>query len=130
MVKVEFPSTGNPLAVNVDMATKIAAFINLILYTHGSSYGDGVFLLLQTALIGALVFTYGGAPQKGVMFFVSALSAVIFLGSGIVPVNILWMLQAANILILLSGKVSNIFFCHEKLMLLLQYCSFFQVLLL
>lgn len=81
-----------------------------------------MFLLLQTALIGALVYLYGGSPNKAVMFFITVMSAITFLCSGIVPLKILWMLQAANILIVFAGKVSNIF--HSEKWILLQYFLF------
>lgn len=80
-----------------------------------------MFLLLQTALIGALVYLYGGSPNKAVMFFITVMSAITFLCSGIVPLKILWMLQAANILIVFAGKVSNIYFIVKNG----YYCSIF-----
>ncbi|KAK3873065.1 hypothetical protein Pcinc_021899 [Petrolisthes cinctipes] len=70
-----------------------------------SSYGDGVFLLIQTAIIGALVFFYGGSAKKGILFFITVLSTITFLCSGSVSLKILWMLQASNIPIVFAGKM-------------------------
>ena len=40
----------------------------LFIFMPNSSYGDGAFLLVQTAVIGALILHYGGAPQKAGLF--------------------------------------------------------------
>ncbi|XP_050729985.1 mannose-P-dolichol utilization defect 1 protein homolog [Eriocheir sinensis] len=70
-----------------------------------SAYGDGVFLLLQTAIIGALVFLYGGAPQKAALFFLTIMTVALTLSSGLVPIKFLWVLQASNIPIVFAGKM-------------------------
>lgn len=72
-----------------------------------SAYGEGVFLLLQTAFVGALVFLYGGSMKKAVLFFVTVTSIAVFLSSGLLPMKFLWVLQASNIPIVFSGKVRN-----------------------
>lgn len=70
-----------------------------------SSYGDGVFLLLQTAVIGMLVFLYGGATKKGVLYILSVFTITAVLCSGQLPIKFLWVLQASNIPVVFAGKM-------------------------
>lgn len=70
-----------------------------------SSYGDGVFLLLQTAVIGMLVFLYGGAAKKAVLYILTVFTVALVLCSGQVPIKFLWMLQASNIPVVFAGKM-------------------------
>ncbi|XP_045618330.2 mannose-P-dolichol utilization defect 1 protein homolog isoform X1 [Procambarus clarkii] len=70
-----------------------------------SSYGDGVFLLIQTAIIGALVYHFGGSTERAIAFFLTVGSLTLLLCSGIVSLQILWTLQACNIPVVFAGKM-------------------------
>lgn len=69
-----------------------------------SAYGDGAFLALQTAIIGALVIHYGGSTIRAIIALLTYAALCYVLMGGITPVNVLWTIQACNIPILLIGK--------------------------
>lgn len=69
-----------------------------------SAYGDGVFMALQTIIIGCLVLHYGGSTLKAALVFAAYLVFGWVLMGGITPKDVLWTIQACNIPILLLGK--------------------------
>ncbi|XP_071517349.1 mannose-P-dolichol utilization defect 1 protein homolog [Panulirus ornatus] len=94
--------TGNILEITALLINVSYNFVNSYPF---SSYGDGVFLLIQTSIIGALVYHFGGSTQKGVTFFVTIASITLFFCSGIIPLKILWVFQAFNIPVVFAGKM-------------------------
>ncbi|KAF2352267.1 PQ-loop repeat [Trinorchestia longiramus] len=70
-----------------------------------SSWGDNAFLLLQTALIGALVLHYNGSSQRALLFLATIAATVAVLCSGNVPMQVLLALQASNIPIVFIAKM-------------------------
>lgn len=72
-----------------------------------SSWGDAAFLAVQTVAVAGLVLYYNGAVAKVAAFLVTYLSLVFVLMSGITSIDVLWSLQALNIPILVTGKMSQ-----------------------
>ncbi|KAF4531003.1 hypothetical protein B566_EDAN009747 [Ephemera danica] len=88
-----------------------------------SSWGEGLFLALQTVIIAGMVLFYGNQPRQGknksaaaaagkqgnglASFAYITMYTVLFntLVSGVVPMDVLWTLQAANVPIILCGKL-------------------------
>ncbi|KAF0293499.1 Mannose-P-dolichol utilization defect 1 [Amphibalanus amphitrite] len=72
-----------------------------------SAYGEGVFLILQTALIAALVLLFSG--QRVLTFLFCALypAALYYLVAGFAPMDVLWALQSANVPIIVAAKVGE-----------------------
>ncbi|XP_066948064.1 mannose-P-dolichol utilization defect 1 protein homolog [Macrobrachium rosenbergii] len=94
--------TGTILELTAIIANFSYNFINGYPF---SAYGDSAFLLIQTSIIGALVYHYGGSTTKAVGFVVTVTSLVGILCSGMVSLKVLWTLQAANIAIVFAGKM-------------------------
>lgn len=69
-----------------------------------SAWGEGTFLAIQTALIGALVLYYGGSSGKASLFLASYVGLVAVLISEFTPENVLWTLQASNVPIIVAAK--------------------------
>ena len=67
-----------------------------------------MFLLIQTAVIGMLVFLYSGATKKAALYILSVFTITTVLCSGQLPIKFLWMLQASNIPMVFAGKVRQI----------------------
>lgn len=94
------------LGTVLELVALVASFsYNFVNGYPFSSYGDSSFLLLQTALIGAMVLHYGGASQAALAFMGAVAASVAILCSGSVPMNLLWSLQAANIPIVFAAKM-------------------------
>jgi len=71
-----------------------------------SAYGEAVFMSLQTSIIAILILWYGGNTLSTIVF--SAIyGATVFAITqpGLVPDNILWYGQAANIPMIVVGKL-------------------------
>lgn len=94
-----------------------------------SAWGEGLFLALQTSAIAAMVLLYGNQPRQGkkktgqhgsatlAIVFLIVYSALFYaLTSGVTPMDVLWSMQAANVPIILVGKVykqqDTIFYNH------------------
>ncbi|XP_043246712.1 mannose-P-dolichol utilization defect 1 protein homolog [Amphibalanus amphitrite] len=73
-----------------------------------SAYGEGVFLILQTALIAALVLLFSG--QRVLTFLFCALypAALYYLVAGFAPMDVLWALQSANVPIIVAAKLIQV----------------------
>lgn len=71
-----------------------------------SAWGEGFFLALQTAVIGALCSLFGRSAKEAVLFTVSYLAVCVLLMGGYTPVSTLWSLQALNVPIICVSKVS------------------------
>lgn len=69
-----------------------------------SAWGDGTFLMLQTAIIAALVFHYSGATAKAILFLAAYACICYVTMGGITPLKVLWSAQAFNVPIIFFGK--------------------------
>lgn len=69
-----------------------------------SSWGDGFMLGIQTLIVFYLILYYAKKFQEANMFLV-AYAIIVFVMCTLVPDNILWLLQACNVPILMSGKL-------------------------
>ncbi|XP_066587760.1 mannose-P-dolichol utilization defect 1 protein homolog [Prorops nasuta] len=70
-----------------------------------SSWGDGIFLGLQTLAIAVLVMHYSGNSNQAAAFFGVYLAVTYAAMRELIPVNILWSCQAMNIPIILISKL-------------------------
>jgi mannose-P-dolichol utilization defect protein 1 len=75
-----------------------------------SAWGEGFFLAVQTAIIGALVPFFGRSAKEALLFIVSYLAVCFILMGGYTSVSVLWSLQALNVPIICVSKVRG-FFC-------------------
>uniref|UniRef100_A0A6A7FUJ1 Solute carrier family 66 member 3 n=1 Tax=Hirondellea gigas TaxID=1518452 RepID=A0A6A7FUJ1_9CRUS len=93
-------------ATTLEIVAVIASFsYNFVNGYPFSSYGDVLFLLVQTGIIGALVLHYNGASQQAFLFLAVVAGAAATLCSGAIPMRVLWGLQAANIPIIFTAKM-------------------------
>lgn len=74
-------------------------------YSVLSAWGDAIFLLIQTAGIMALQLAYSTGTGAAVGFVTITSIVLYILMSGLVPLSVLWMMQAACIPLMLCGKV-------------------------
>lgn len=70
-----------------------------------SSYGEGVFLLIQTSLVLFFVIFYGGNTVGAFLFLVVYGGIMTFLLSPLAPMSLLAGFQGVNILIVIASKV-------------------------
>ncbi|XP_076625753.1 mannose-P-dolichol utilization defect 1 protein homolog isoform X2 [Colletes latitarsis] len=70
-----------------------------------SSWGDGVFLGLQTLAIAVLVMHFSGNTTQATAFLAAYLAVLFAALSGLTPVSVLWACQAMNIPIVLTSKL-------------------------
>lgn len=70
-----------------------------------SSWGDGVFLGLQTLAIAVLVIHFNGNTTQATAFLICYLAILVAIISELTPVNLLWTCQALNIPIVLISKL-------------------------
>jgi len=71
-----------------------------------SAYGESVFMSLQTSLIAILILWYGGNTLT-TLFFSCIYGSVVFAITqpGLIPEEVLWYGQAANIPMIVVGKM-------------------------
>lgn len=74
-------------------------------YICFSSWGDGIFLGLQTLAIAVLVIHFNGNTTQATAFLICYLAILVAIISELTPVNLLWTCQALNIPIVLISKV-------------------------
>lgn len=79
-----------------------------------SAWGDASFLAVQTAAIACLVLHYNGSIANVIAFLASYLSVCYILMGGITTVDVLWSLQALNIPILITGKMSQAYTNYQN----------------
>ncbi|XP_012270045.1 mannose-P-dolichol utilization defect 1 protein homolog [Orussus abietinus] len=72
-----------------------------------SSWGDGVFLGLQTVAIAVLVLHYAGETYKALAFVAMYIAVSFATTSGAVSLKILWTCQTLNIPIILISKFAQ-----------------------
>jgi hypothetical protein len=70
-----------------------------------SSYGEGLFLAIQTALVAALVLFYGGKTIQCALFTILYTLIMSYLLSPLVSIQILAVFQSINIGIVILSKV-------------------------
>ncbi|EFX72543.1 hypothetical protein DAPPUDRAFT_31031, partial [Daphnia pulex] len=71
-----------------------------------SSWGEGFFLAVQTALVAALVLLYGSGPGKAALSFLACFSAGLALMlSPLAPMQLLWLFQASIVPIIVVSKM-------------------------
>jgi hypothetical protein len=78
----------------------------VILVVCFSAWGEGFFLAIQTAVIGALVPFFGRSTKEAMLFIVSYLAVCVLLMGGYTSVSVLWSMQALNVPIICVSKVS------------------------
>jgi len=71
------------------------------------AYGESLFLGFQTLIIALLVLRYGGKTVQAFLFF-NLYLGLVFCGLKYVPVETLWYGQAANIPMVVVGKLIQI----------------------
>jgi len=70
-----------------------------------SSWGDAIFLGLQTATIAYLVLYYSTGMTKATIFLSAYTAVIAAVVSGFVPINVLWFAQAMNIPVILTSRM-------------------------
>lgn len=70
-----------------------------------SSWGDGVFLGLQTLTIAMLAMHFNGNTVQATAFIAAYVSVLFAVVSGLTPLKVLWVCQAMNIPIVLISKL-------------------------
>ena len=81
--------------------------VNLTLWFNPfSSYGEGLFLTIQTSLIGFLILFFGGNAVGAFSFGAVYIGIMGYLLSGLCPLSVLGALQSINIPIVILSKVS------------------------
>jgi len=80
------------------------------LYSYANNYpfsawGEGLFLLLQTAAIATLVLYYTERRTAALTFVVVYSSLLTLLASPITPIAVLWAMQAGNVPIIVFAKL-------------------------
>lgn len=70
-----------------------------------SAWGETLFLMLVTAVIGYLVLRYERSQWSAICFLVAYSALSYALMSGLTPMSVLWSLQAANLPLAISGKL-------------------------
>ncbi|XP_058803792.1 mannose-P-dolichol utilization defect 1 protein homolog [Phymastichus coffea] len=70
-----------------------------------SSWGDAVFLGLQTVIIASLVIYYTSGLTKATTFLAAYLAVIVAVVKGLAPVSILWFCQILNIPVALTSKL-------------------------
>ena len=73
-----------------------------------SAYGEGVFLILQTALIAALILFFSGRTLLTLLFTLIYPALLYYLVAGFAPMDVLWTLQSANVPIIVAAKVRKL----------------------
>ncbi|XP_048757251.2 mannose-P-dolichol utilization defect 1 protein homolog [Ostrea edulis] len=70
-----------------------------------SSYGEGLFLTIQTSLIAFLILFFGNKVVGALLFIISYIGIMGYLLSGLCPISILGALQSINIPIVILSKM-------------------------
>ncbi|XP_063588331.1 mannose-P-dolichol utilization defect 1 protein homolog [Penaeus indicus] len=109
IIKIIVAKSGEGISVVGTSLELLAAMITTsynFLKAHAfSSYGDSYFITLQNSIIGFLVYYYSSSALPAILYLTAALSTTALLCYGMVPLNILWYLQAMNIPMVFAGKM-------------------------
>lgn len=96
------------VSVTLDLcAITIAVSYSYVSKFPFSAWGDGAFLAIQTAVIGILVLHFAKENVKALIYLVAYVGLCSVLMGGVTPLDVLWSLQAMNIPILLTGKLTQ-----------------------
>ncbi|CAM1332771.1 MPDU1 (predicted) [Pycnogonum litorale] len=74
-----------------------------------SSWGEGLFMVIQTVIVATLVLFYGGKTNAAFLFCLSYSILLYVLVSGLTPVSILWSLQTFVVPVVISSKLLQAF---------------------
>ncbi|XP_063229797.1 mannose-P-dolichol utilization defect 1 protein homolog [Bacillus rossius redtenbacheri] len=69
-----------------------------------SAWGEGLFLILQTAAIAALTLYHGPTPHRAALFLAAYVAVTGLLMGGAAPVALLWAMQVLNVPVVIAGK--------------------------
>lgn len=96
------------VSVTLDLcAITIATSYGFVNKFPFSSWGDGAFLALQTAIIAFLILFYASQTVKSFFYLTSYAVLCYVLMSGVTSLKTLWFLQGMNIPLLLTGKLTQ-----------------------
>lgn len=70
-----------------------------------SAWGEALFLMLQTVVIGFLIQHYGGRTSRGLLFLVVYSGLLVLLLSPVTPVSVITSLQASNMPAIIIGRL-------------------------
>lgn len=70
-----------------------------------SSWGESVFLMIETAIIAFLVLVYSNKRGQAHSFAAMYSLITYMLFTGIVPMSVLWSMQIANVPVVVCGKM-------------------------
>lgn len=73
-----------------------------------SAWGEGLFLMLETALIAALVLRYRGQTSRVLGFTASYACLLAVLLAKVVPVSTLWSAQLLSLPVIICGKLMQV----------------------
>lgn len=95
----------NIFSVTLDLAAiTIHMAYNFVKGFPFSSWGDTLFLAVQTVIIGALVLWYNKATIQSLLYLIIYLVVCYVLMGGLTPIDVLWSLTSVNIVIVVAGK--------------------------
>lgn len=70
-----------------------------------SSWGESIFLMIETAIIGFLILLYSNKGPQANLFAAFYSTCIYMLFNGLVPVSALWKMQMVNLPIIVCGKM-------------------------
>jgi len=95
----------------VSTSLELAALTGSLCYSYAmgfpfSTYGEAVFIILQTAAIAFLIFCYGPRGQwAGLMYLGVYVGIMSYLLSRFAPLTLLWFLQAAVVPLVVTARM-------------------------
>ncbi|XP_074479900.1 mannose-P-dolichol utilization defect 1b [Sebastes fasciatus] len=70
-----------------------------------SAWGEALFLMLQTVIIGFLIQHYGGKTSRGLLFMVVYFVLLVLVLSPVTPVSVITSMQAFNMPAIIIGRL-------------------------
>ncbi|XP_029310223.1 mannose-P-dolichol utilization defect 1b [Cottoperca gobio] len=70
-----------------------------------SAWGEALFLMLQTVVIGFLIQHYGGKTSRGLLFIVVYFGLLFLVLSPVTPMSVVTYLQASNVPAVIIGRL-------------------------
>ncbi|KAK5848644.1 hypothetical protein PBY51_006239 [Eleginops maclovinus] len=70
-----------------------------------SAWGEALFLMVQTVVIGFLIQRYGGSTSRGLLFIVVYVSLLFLVLSPVTPMSVVTYLQASNMPAIIIGRL-------------------------
>lgn len=95
--------------LKLPMKNILIMFFSYICFSffYCSAWGEGLFLAIQTAIIGVLVLHYNDRVRAAASFLALYATMMFTLTSGLTSVEVLWSMQVLNVPIVVVGKVGN-----------------------